>query len=170
MSDSDNDSVALNISDNERPTPIVVPTTNVTIFDLRQALEKAHQQAFHLHEKNRTLWLHTADLTARLIAAKSKKHRKNKTQDAALNHHAIMKLRKSYAVGVSPWVPNNAFLSPLPPDAPAANSKMRVKSKDGYRSGMVIELHDHIKDPGLCHQAQSYPPFRTVVSSFSFCF
>ncbi|KAL0564299.1 hypothetical protein V5O48_017753 [Marasmius crinis-equi] len=166
MSDSEDDSVSLDVSDDERPTPIALPTTQVTMFDLRQALEKSQRQSLHLFEKNKTLRLHISDLSSRLMAAKTRKRRKKNSthisNDPALDHFAIVKLGKSYTVLVSPWIAPNAFLKPLPPNAPAPNSKERVQSERTYRDGMVIELHYHLKEPGLCQKAEMYPPFRTA--------
>ncbi|KAL0056872.1 hypothetical protein AAF712_016512 [Marasmius tenuissimus] len=167
MSSDDEPDYSLDISDDELPTPAVLPTTNVTMHDLRQALNKAQEQALQLFEKNKKLRLHIADLTSQLImakkhAGKGRKRRNGGASDPELNHALMVKLGKSYAILVMPWIGPDAFLKPLPPNAPKADSKERFESEKVFFEGAAIELHHHLGEPGLIEKAISYPPFKNA--------
>ncbi|KAF9063225.1 hypothetical protein BDP27DRAFT_1451380 [Rhodocollybia butyracea] len=162
MSSDDDGSVSDGSVDNYMP--FVLPTTNPTLNDFRNALNHSQEREQKFIQHNAKLRNQVSALKSELKAAQKSgagRGRKKKTADPLLNHDKIILFGKKYAITVAPWVHGGMFMTATPPNAPAPNLSARFASFESYQDGAVAELQEYLStETELQEQARSYAPFQ----------
>ncbi|KAF9072909.1 hypothetical protein BDP27DRAFT_1360670 [Rhodocollybia butyracea] len=109
---SDSDGNISDVSEDIEFIPYTLPSVeNITMYDLRQVLDKIQQQNQDFLEHNSKLCMLNSDLKSQLALAKwQKTSRKAADSDPLLNHEQIVKLGKKYVVTVFPWPSTDLFM------------------------------------------------------------
>ncbi|KAK7457878.1 hypothetical protein VKT23_010222 [Stygiomarasmius scandens] len=144
--------------DNDLPE-IILPAPASDGAALFQSLRSAQLQNQELRKRLANARLLISSLKADLGGKRGRKREAPVDPALAAERERVMLLAKKWAIFQDPWINGNAFMHLPPADAPSLLSAARFKTEETYKEGIIVELHEYLRDPNLQRLATSLPAF-----------